>query len=158
MPTTIKRQKIIDAVEARARTILTTDPVGYYSNLGTNVFVWLSRPLQNTGVISELPALVLRPTLNEPIELRAGSPPVQIDQLMIDWEIIAAPGSLTEDRVWEMIIDWYKAIGTDPTWTNLASDTNIGPDSFDYDQKENTLVGASGSIVVVYRHTQYLES
>ena len=137
-----KRQQIVDAIDARLKTITTAN--GYNTDAGNNVFEWRSYPLDEN---SELPALVYRDT--EEIEsLAVGG--YQLHTLTIEIEGYVVGANAARD-LRALIADVIKAIGTDLTWGGLAEDTRPVEESIEIDQEERKIAGAVIRIEIDYR-------
>lgn len=108
-----KRQQIIDAIDARLKTIKTVN--GYETDAGNNVFEWRATPLQD----SELPALLFRDTTS-PVDDETYS--MHLHTLSVEITLVAS-GATSADIIRKMLADIQKAIGTDATWSGIAADT-----------------------------------
>ncbi|HLE18673.1 MAG TPA: hypothetical protein VI728_10365 [Syntrophales bacterium] len=135
-----KRQQLIDAIDARFKTIKTTN--GYETELGNNVFAWRSSPIE----AAELPCLLYRDT-NETIELTIGA---HIHTLTIETEIITSGGTAIKD-IRKMLADIIKCIGADLTWGGIAEDTlPVAGEDIKIEQQENIITGAKLSFAAQY--------
>jgi len=117
---TILRQTIMDAIETRMKTILTTG--GYYSNLGSNVFVFRPRLAESMYTplnASELPAVIVRDGMAAYSEFTLGGK-CRCD-LSVELEVRCEDGSDSADTARKLIADVYAAIGTDPKWGAASS-------------------------------------
>jgi hypothetical protein len=120
----LKRDLIMQAVMTRMAGIHTAS--GYYSNLGSNVFEWRPKVVTEGGggyvptEQSELPALHVRDPLDglETVE-QGGS---EEHELTVELEI-AHEGGATGAEMRKQVVDVRKAIGVDPTWGGLATNT-----------------------------------
>lgn len=119
-----KRDLIMQAVMTRMAGIL--DASGYYSDLGTNVFEWRPKVVDASGAgyvpteQAELPALHVRDPVDLPETVeQSGS---EEHELTVELEI-AHEGGATGSMMRKEIADVCKAIGVDPTWGGLATNT-----------------------------------
>ena len=131
------RQQIIDAIDARFKTIKTTG--GYKTNIGNNVYDWLERDLADT----ELDALIYRDKSNGK---NASSQKIFDNKVRLEIEVKTKSAGATAEQVRMMIEDVYKVIGTDETWGGLAQKTNPSQDNINLEQADK-IVG-SGTIIV----------
>ncbi len=143
-----KRQKIINAVDARLKTILVTG--GFETDLGKNVFAWRSEPLQ----ASELPGLIYRDVSQEVSDDEAAIGQHEYE-LTVEVEIIAQSGATTGSQLRKMIADVIKAIGVDITWGALAQRSNPVSDSINFEQAEKVIAGALVTFTIIYRTNQW---
>ena len=137
----LKRQQLIDALDARLKIIKTAN--GYLTNLGNNVFEWRVTNLNSI----EFPACIYRDVSNTKQDGAIGSFRWALNieiQLVTDGETSAA-------EVRKLIADVYKAIGTDITWGGLAVTTEQ-PDSdeMDVEQHEKKQAGALIKLSIIY--------
>jgi hypothetical protein len=136
MPDTV-RQKIINAIDARLKTILVTG--AYKTNLGSNVFAWRATPFEE----SELPALNYRDTTESRI------PGAGVYDLTLTVFIEVFSTTMTELR--QCLADIEKAIFVDETWGDLALNSEIGPEEIQIGQNENIFVASEIALIVEYR-------
>jgi hypothetical protein len=110
-----KRQDIIDAIELRFKTILTTS--GYKTDIGTNVFAWKPGPFEETAV----PGMDIRDTADDPGQDTIG----EVEhELPIEGECVFSTDASMED-VRKVEADMNGAVRVDLTWGNLADDTSL---------------------------------
>lgn len=108
------RQDIIDALDARLQTILTTN--GYGTNAGQHVYEHRATPLNET----EMPGIVFRDSET----VTADTFGEELHTLEIILELHAA-GAGAQDTVRSIAADVIAALGTDPTFGGLAEDVEI---------------------------------
>ncbi len=121
------RQQLIDALDARLRTILVAN--GYQTNAGQHVFDWLDRDLAE----SELDAIIYRDPVcpQEP-----GLAVSYINKLRVEIEARTKQSTDTAARLRQILEDICAAIGTDETWGGLADTTEPVEHSMDVRQAE----------------------
>lgn len=140
MPDTI-RQQIISAVDAKFKTILTTN--GYFTNLGQNVTEWDRRPL----AAEETFRLTYRDEEEGRVQATVGEQDIG---LMLTIWVLAKSGTSAAD-IRKMIADVAKAMYADPSWSNLASDTlQDGAVKLDKDEAADVASGAEIKFRVEY--------
>lgn len=142
-----KRQSIIDAIETRMKTILTTG--GYQTNVGQRVSVWRITPFADT----ELPALCIYDTTAE-INQDGGIIGQFTHTLGIHIEAIAS-GSATRADVRKMIADVFKAIGTDDSFGGLVEYTSSPSHEINLEQAEKAIGSGIIRFTVTYRTAQW---
>jgi hypothetical protein len=150
MPSTITRQKIMDAVIARLAAI--TGPATYYTNFGGRVFDWRKTPIGN----DELPALnVMDPDdvalLNE---MKGGGTDLPHDLTVI----VSVPVFGTSADMRKAIADVYKAISTDETWGGLAYLTDPLGDTINVAQEDRRVLSVDITLQIKYKTTKWEES
>lgn len=145
----IKRQQIVDAVETRLKTILTSN--GYYTDLGNEVYVWLQRPIEDAKTLSA----IIRDLEQEEITFEdQNSTHLHRKNLEVEIEIVSSSASALRQAE----ADVNKAIGTDPTWGGLAELTRpynsvpVFPD-----QKERKRTGIARTIIIQYKTEAWQE-
>lgn len=106
------RQKIVDAVNSRLETILTSN--GYETDVGNSVHEWRSRGFAE----KELPAIAYY----DGGEVQEYSHSYQKRTLTIKIHIFAS-GNDSPKKIRKMMADVEKVIGTDVTWGDLADQT-----------------------------------
>jgi len=120
-------QDIIDAVDTKLKTILTT--AAYATNLGSNVNWW--RDLENKPFqASELPAVNCK---DEIADVSPSAKKIDGYQLFIELNIICS--TIVTMRL--AISDIVKALNADITWGGLAYNTEIKSSEAEVEQKEN---------------------
>lgn len=103
---TIKRQDIVDAIETRMKTILTTG--GYQTNVGQRVSVWPTTPMAETA-LSELAIYD-----HDAEVMETGIIGQSRHELLVDIEVII-PGSDSRTDVRKALADINKAL-----WSGLS--------------------------------------
>lgn len=111
-------QSIIDALETRLATILTTG--GYNTDAGQNVYENRSTPLNDT----EMPAIVF--TYEELVE--ADTFQEELHTLEIEFELHAA-GASARDDIRSIAEDVVTAMAVDETFGGLADDVELPRES-----------------------------
>ncbi len=141
------RQQIMDALKAQLASISTAN--GYQNNLGTStlpgsgpaVFRWRVTDLQEP----ELPGINLKDT-DDTRALAVGS---DIHSLNVQIEITSL-GATSADDLTSLIADVVTALGADPTFGGLASDTVIKSDKMMFAQKEHLIGAVAFAIEIQY--------
>ena len=140
-----KRQQIIDALDTRLKTILTTG--GYLTNAGAHVYPWLPETAQIADVI----ALVYRDPDENNSAATEGSLGYHRHVLTIEIEIRCAAGSVTVETARKVLADIETAIGTDPKWTALAIRTDPGSNRIETAQNSNIVSRAVMNFAITYQ-------
>jgi hypothetical protein len=135
------RQQLIDKIDARFKTITTAN--GYKTNIGSHVYDWLGRELDD----SELDALIYRDVLSE---IEVGTIHEYSNQLRLEIEVKTKLASSTAKQVRKMIEDVYKAIGVDDRWSGLAIDTQPVSEMIDLQQYEEIMGSAMIVVAIEY--------
>lgn len=140
------RQQIVEAIDARLKTILKKN--GYFSDVGNNVFEW-----RESGIAAaELPALVYRDKVEE-IE---GFTMLEYDhRLVVDVDVVAEPGSVGVEEVRKIIADVFAAIGTDDRWGGLALDSWPIGTEIETAEDANVITGALVRFGVSYQTNKW---
>lgn len=147
-PVTI-RQQIVNAVEARLETILTTG--GYQTNLGEHVSVWRLVPFAT----SDLPAIDIRD--KRETSKAQGATSKQEHRLEMECYIEVAEESTTAERARIYLADVQKAIGTTTggaagrKWSGLAIDTEPGESQMEIGQDGKIIGGIKFTFTIIYR-------
>src|SRR5574343_531517 len=102
MSTTITRQGIVDAVETRMKTILSTS--GYYTNIGSNTFVWKSTSYK----AEQLPAVDIEDS-SEMIDDDAEDESLEVHTLSLSVFVVASYGTSAE-QIRQAMEDVRKAV------------------------------------------------
>lgn len=139
-----KRQQVVDALEARLKTI--TKVNGYASDLGRNVFVW--RPLPVPEEV--LPCAILRDTVS-PTQETFGE---HLHRMATEVEVIGA-GTDAPEQVRAMVADITKAIGTDRTFGSLVQEVNPVSEDFQVEQASKKLGSALLRFEVIFTTTPW---
>lgn len=150
MPTTIKRQKIRDAIKTRLQGI--TVAGGYYTNLGTKVTVWKTNPF----AANKVDAIDIRDDPEEQ-EVDAEDESLENRKLHVALKLIFKAPTPSEIVV-QGITDVEKAIKVDETWSGLAYRTIPDGNTMDVKQDEVTLGGATVNIIIEYQTEKFTES
>lgn len=145
------RQQILDAIEARLKTIQTgvnvtvrDDSYTYQSQLGSNVFIDRQSAIQSR----EKPCLNIEAgaVTSDPERSEVGRPlrvfPVEIQ--------IFGEGA-PKDTVGKYLQDIVKCVGVDPTWGGLARWTEFDIGEVDTEQEDKTYFDASVDLEVTWR-------
>lgn len=143
----MSRQTIVDAIETRLKTILTTG--GYATNAGQHVYVWRTTPLAD----AEYPALCIYDTTCA-INTDGGIIGQHEHTLDISVEAIAA-GSTTRSVVRSMMADVFKAIGTDDRFGGLVDMTIMQSHEINLEQGERVIGAGVVRFSVTYRTPQW---
>ncbi len=142
------RQQIINAVDARLKTITTAN--SYETDLGRNVFEHRTTALGD----SELPGINFRD-----VGCDVSQEDVAIGQhgyeLTMEAEIVVKAGATSAIQIRKMIADVIKAIGVDPRWGNLAVRTTPLSDGLKFDQSEKIIAGALLTYSIIFRTTKF---
>jgi hypothetical protein len=133
MPPTAKRQTIINAVDARMKTILKAN--GYNSDLGAHVRV---SPTTEAPDSWEWSMEIFFPGASPPDA--AGVADRWDYDLDVDIDIDKKAASETD--VSKMLADVLAAIGTDPSWSGLAFETTRPSHNPEWERR-GRLVGAA---------------
>lgn len=140
MPDTI-RQQVISSVDARFKTILTTN--GYQTDIGANVFDWRAEALED----SNLPALIYRDTQcsTEISNIASYTHKMTV-------EVIAVVANDTPMPIIRQIIaDIDKAIGVDDRWGGLAILTERTGDESGIEIDDKKYAGCRLTMVITFR-------
>lgn len=135
------RKQIMSAVVTRLEGIRKAS--GYNSNLGLSVAHWRSVPWDEAS----LPACNVRDYLaeNSPQSTRTYK-----NVITADLEISCADGSTTIDDAYGIIADVFAAIGTDPTWGDLAFTTHVPENEIAVDQEDKIIAGVTIRMIIEY--------
>ena len=160
MPSTITRQKLVDAVKARMATILTS--AGYYTNLGLKVSEWRATPFGE----EELGGCSVSDPEDVPIqESIKGGGTVQDRWLTVVISLPFSGGSFTSGATMrQAVADVYKAIGAATpgfnleSWGGLAMLTEDMGNTKVVSQEEHRLIGVDITIRIMYRTRKWQES
>ena len=134
------RQQLVEAVDTRLKTILTTG--GYETNVGGNVFWWRSR-LDQAG----LPAIVCLDRQHQEWAATAS----WRRTLIIDLEIYLAPAGAPDTAMRQALADIETAIGSDVTCGGLAEDTSFFEgEHMSLDDHESIVVASGFFITIEY--------
>jgi len=145
------RQKIVDAVVTRFKTILVAG--GYETNLGQKVFVWRdTREDADPFGDTELPALNIRDTKCE-TQYSAIATQRHQHRLTVEVELWTITATV-HTQVRKLIADIHKAIGVDRRWEvagmKLADNTEPFQDEMGTEHKGKLKGGALFKFIVVY--------
>jgi len=148
----IKRQQIIDTIKTKLAAIKTAN--GYYTNIGDNVFEWKANPMET----SKLPGVEVRDTEETLLSAESQSTYNLHDFMMtVELKVLCAESTPTA-TVRKMIIDVYKLIGANLTWSDYAIYTYLISNAIDLDQQNKLIAGATITIQIYYRTTAWSES
>lgn len=148
----IKRQQIVDALKSAIQGITVAN--GYHTDIGLHTSIWLAEP--NTVYDpSELPVANIRDISD--VIVRANIP-FDDHEMDVNVDLIFSSGQTTDAAVRQGIYDVYRKIGTDPTLGGLAINTMISSDEMILDQSERIVGGATISLSVQFRTSNYQES
>ena len=136
------RQLIINAVDARLKTITTAN--GYNHDLGFNVFEWRDTAISD----AELPALIYRDISCETTYFETHRHKLHMEVELIIKDISAG-------AVRKMISDVLKAIGTDVQWSLLAINTHPEGDEMMIKQSEKVIGGAIVRFAIEFRTVEW---
>lgn len=143
------RQQIMDVVETRMATILTSN--GYKTNAGQNVYVWCEEGIPN----SKRPAIEIRDVGVEKIEDTIGE--VE-NHLTVQITVITTESATAMDQLRLLCSDVVKAIGTDVRWSTLAQDTLLVDEPTDIEKLAQKALAATLSMVIIFttdRHSDF---
>jgi hypothetical protein len=160
MPSTITRQKLVDAVKARMATILIAN--GFYTDIGKNVMEWRTAPIGD----EDLGSCSVSDPEDVPIqESIKGGGTVQDRWLTVVISLPFAGGSSTSGATMrQAVADVYKAIGAVTpgfnleSWGGLAMLTEDMGNTQVVRQEEHRLIGVDITIRIMYRTAKWQES
>ena len=148
----VKRQTILNNLKTRLQTITVAN--GYYSNLGSNIKLFSSLPLQE----DELPACVIFDKVNQiDGEGINGSSNVWNHILNVTLQIVCG-GNTIDTTARQIIADVYKALSTDLTLSSTCIDINAVSDTLEIEHDSKLVAGATIEILIKYRTNKFLES
>lgn len=136
------RQQIVDAIEARLRTITVAN--GYNTNAGQHVYVWRTVSLED----AELPALCVYDT--DCAMAESGSIGYMTHELQVVIDAIVS-GSASRTEVRKLMEDVFRAIGVDRTWGALAEHTEIQSHGINLEQAERLIGAGQVRLLITYR-------
>lgn len=143
------RQLILNAVDARLKTILTTATPPYETNLGEHVFEWLPRVLED----SECPAVIWKDLDEVPSNLTIGKYGYHQHALRVELAIVDASAGSTPANLRKALADVTKAVGADTTWGGLAIRTDPVPNDMAVEQADR-IAGAFRLTIQIDYQTQ----
>lgn len=108
-----KRQSIINAIKARAATILIVN--GYQTNIGGNVKEWHLTQLEP----ADLPAILISDP-NEEADIQDVNSGHYTRKLHISLDVVLVEADRTAAKARQAIEDVIAMIGKDPKWSGLA--------------------------------------
>ena len=141
------RQQIITALDTRLKTIRTAS--GYQTDAGAHVFDWEERTLDD----SELDAIVYRDRQNAPAAATLSK--LLHYTITVEIELKTKAAGNTAARLRKMLADILKAIGTDETFSGLATRTTPGQDEIDIQQDDKIKGQARLTISIEYEATKW---
>lgn len=135
------RQQIMAAVVARFEGIKKAS--GYKTDLGLSIAHWRPVPWQD----ADLPACTIRDTSAEnlPATTRSFN-----NVITVDLDISCSSGSTTITDAYGIIADVFAAIGTDPTWGDLAFTTHVPENEIAVDQEDKIIAGVTIRMIIEY--------
>jgi len=136
------RQQIVDAIEARLRTITIAN--GYLTNAGQHVYVWKTIPMAD----GDLPAIVIYDR-GESVNQAWSTLEAYCYDLVVDIEAMAS-GSAADDTIRNVVADIDKACRTDLRWSTLAKHTVIESVEIELTQGEKLTAGAQITLRITY--------
>lgn len=143
------RQRIMDVVETRMGTILTSN--GYKTNAGQNVYVW-----REEGIApAKRPAIEIRDVDVEKFNDTIGE--VE-NHLTVQISISTAESASAMDQLRDIASDVVKAVGTDVNWSALAQDTELIAEPTDIEKLTQKALAATLSMVIIFitdRHSDF---
>lgn len=140
------RQTIMEKIEARFKTILTTG--GYLTNVGAHVFLWRTTPLD----ADEMPGLVVSDKVEE---IESFTMLQYTHNMVVEVEAVAEPGTVDGELMRDVIMDIFKAVGTEDRWDGYALDTvPLGSEIFQ-EQEGKIVSGAKVRLLVQYQTSKW---
>lgn len=133
------QQQIVDAIDTRFKTILTTN--GYGTNVGQHVTWWKESPV----ALSDLPGM----NLKDPEETRIPGCGIYERSLILRIEA-SVSGSDSPETARLIEADIEKAIFIDNRWGGLASNTEISGSGKEAAQKQNKISKVTLSMEILY--------
>lgn len=137
------RQQIIDAIETRLKTILTTG--GYATNAGQHVYVWRTTPLAD----ADLPALLVSDT-GVTKNMDVSTLDTDYWDLLVDIEA-ATTGSSSREVMRSILADVRKAVKVDLTWGGLALHTAFESADIALEQGEKLTGGNMTRLRIIFQ-------
>jgi hypothetical protein len=133
------QQQLIDTIDTRFKTILTTN--GYATSIGLHVTWWKESPL----AVSDLPGMNLRDSEETRI------PGCGIYERSLNIRIEASVSGSDSPKTARLIeADIEKAIFVDNRWGGLASNTEISASGKEAAQKQNKISKVTLSMEILY--------
>ena len=146
--TAIKRQNIVDALEARLKII--SGMQVYHNDLGSRVYTWRSAPFQT----AEMPGINIRDLNDDVVEEYLGNPNLTYHRLTIEIDLACTTSAIARS----MIADTCKAINTDRTLSGYCIDIEYdGAEILTNEQNENVITGARVTVGVIYQTEKFEE-
>lgn len=145
------RQQIVSAIQSRLQGISVFN--GYYTDLGTSIWIWRRNPWD----ASEVPGASIA-DLSDQQEVSAEDESIAIHRLQVEIRIVAKQSSSSDTNARQIIADVEKAISTDDTWGGLAQHTLPLGNEMMVAQDEVTVAGAVIRITVEYLTAKFSES
>ncbi|MEK6531261.1 MAG: hypothetical protein AABZ23_02065 [Deltaproteobacteria bacterium] len=137
------RQKILDAVDLRLKTI--TKANGYETDIGSHVFHWKASDFAH----HDLPLVEYRDAACSVME--GGPVGFHTFGLTVDIELLTMAGASTPAEVRKAVADIHKAAGQDMQWGGLALNTEPLGDEMKIAQADKVIGGALIRIKILYR-------
>jgi len=156
-----RRLQLFQAIAARLNTLI-NGTGGYVNNVVGHVFTFRTTGFQ----AHELPAVNVTRSKNDFAGTLIAAIAGKHNQvLMVEIDFAGMQGETSHELAESIIVDIYKAIGTDPTWGGLAHDTVPISDDVDVDEADlggdnNVKIVGGGkiSIAVHYQTSMWAES
>lgn len=141
------RQQIVDAVDARLKTIKIQN--GYDSDLGNSVFRWPTNFIAH----DKTTALIYRDLDAEVFDAAHNKSDHRLNFVA---EIMARLGTITDSEIRKMLNDVSRALGVDHTLGGLAITLKITAHSInDMEQTEKIIGAGTINFTVHYRTNQF---
>lgn len=136
------RQSIVDALDARLKTITTAN--GYSANL--SVFEWLVTPLEE----ADLPAVIFRDLEDDIDTDEIGTRRDHVLNFELD---VSASATASATTVRELMRDILTAIGTDKEFGGLAYDTEPTGAGLEVSEADQRVSGGQITLEIKYKTT-----
>jgi hypothetical protein len=147
---------IVTLIETRLKLIQTAD--GYSSDLGSQVYRWLQKPLAS----DLLPAVEIRDPSDQAIDTVGGGPTYTDWQKRVELRIVVKEGSASDTAIRAMFADCWKALTTDAADEDFGGLVHyITPESHEIitgDQDERIILGGIITFTVTYRTRQFTDT
>ena len=142
-PNDPKRQRIVDVLDTRLKTILTSK--GYKTNLGNNVFRWRDMDANPFDPDTELPGINYADSDHDPIQTSHGPESVE-HGLMIEMVLMAN----TEDEIRLARADISVAMGADIRFSDLAQDLSLEVDASNVAHDGDKIWSTKMTYIIIY--------
>lgn len=148
----IKRQNIVNQLKSQLQNITVAN--GYYTNLGDNVKLFSVIPVEE----NELPCVVIFDKMNNfASESFTNSANIFYQSLEVVLNIVCG-GNTVDTVARQLIIDVYKAIGSDTTLGGYAIDIIPINDELDIEQESKLIASIKINLNILYRTERFNES